>query len=144
MCHAIGVFFHSCDVQCIWQLFLVLETCIPLSGVNFTFLYISFLYTLPVRLYHFNCLSEQDLLWIMGMINQIKIFSPLSPSQSWKRKQKYSPNIFHMVPVSMYESTEGNSKGWILGNLPYCTQCHDLEHDLWWWMNMWFISQFDI
>jgi len=68
--------------------------CIPLSGVNFTFLYITFLYTLPVRLYHFNCLSEHDFLWIMGMINQIEIF----PSSFGKENKKFSLTFFIWCP----------------------------------------------
>lgn len=112
----VWVFLHSCDVRYyIWQLLLVVETCIPLTGVNFTFLYITFLYTLPVRLYHFNCLSEQDLLWIMGMINQIEIF----PSSFGKENKKYSLTFFIWSPYlwmkPLYETLKVEL--WILGNM---------------------------
>lgn len=99
----------------------------------------------PVCLYHFNCLSEQDLLWIMGMINLIEIFPLSTPKpQVGKEKNKYFPSVFHLVPVSvsMYETTVRSSEGCIVNCMFLHFNWFMLMNDWWEWMC--FIIPFNI
>ncbi len=68
----------------------------------------------------------------MGMINLMEIFPLSTPKpQVWKEKKKYSPGVFHLVPVSisMYETTYEALKA----DLPSET-CLCISTDLCWWM----------